>query len=121
MKGRKIMRIVVHEVVNDPRHIDEEGQKLHDLISPALARGEEVELDFEGTQFIDVPLLRTAIGQLLKDHSRERVKMLLQVHNLSEHYRNVVESVIEYSSRYYTEPRYREAVDRFHANLFEEQ
>jgi hypothetical protein len=115
------MRLIVREAVNDLGNVFEEGQKLHDLISPILARGEEVELDFEGTRYIDVPFLRTAIGELLKDHPRERVKALLRVQNLSEHYRNYLELIIDKSSRYYTEPRYREAVDRTLARMFEDQ
>jgi hypothetical protein len=116
-----MMRLVVREIINDLGSSFDEGQKLHDLISPILARGEEVELDFEGTRFIDVPLLRTAIGQLLKDHPKERVQALLQVQNLDQLNRDTLELVIEKSSRYYTEPRYREAVDRFLAQMFEDQ
>jgi hypothetical protein len=115
------MRLVVREIINDRGKVSQEGQKLHDLISPILARGEEVELDFEGTRFVDVPLLRTAIGQLLKDHPKERVKTLLRVQNLDAHYRDYLELIIEKSSRYYTEPRYREAVDRVLARMFEDQ
>jgi hypothetical protein len=115
------MRIVVREIINDLGSSFDEGQKVHDLISPALARGEEVELDFTGTRFIDTPLLNAAIGQLLKDHPKERVKALLRVQNLNPVDRDLLELVIEYSSRYYTEPRYREAVDRSLARMFEEQ
>ena len=115
------MRVVVREVVSEPGNPFEEGQKLHDRISPILAQGEEVELDFAGTRFIDAPLLRTAIGQLLKDHPKERVNALLRFQNLDAHFRDTLELVIEKSSRYYTEPRYREAADRALARMFEDQ
>jgi STAS-like domain of unknown function (DUF4325) len=114
------MRVVVREIVNDLGNVFEEGQKVHDLISPALARGEEVEVDFEGVH-MNTPLLTSAIGELLKDHPKERVKALLRLHNLNAHYRETAELVIEKSSRYYTEPRYREAVDRVLARMFEDQ
>jgi hypothetical protein len=119
--GGKLVRIVVREVINDLGNIFEEGQKLHDLISPILARGEEVELDFEGTRYISTPFLTTSIGQLLKDHPLERVKSLLRVQNLDALDRQTLELVIDKSSRYYTEPRYREAMDRFLAGMFEDQ
>jgi hypothetical protein len=115
------MRLVVREIVNDRGKISQEGQKLHDLISPVLARGEEVELDFEGSRAVCTPLLRTAIGQLLKDHPLDRVRSLLRVQNLDAHYRETLELVLEKSSRYYTEPKYREAVDRVLARMFEDQ
>ena len=115
------MRVVVREVVNDRGKISEEGQKLHDLLSPLLARGEEVDLDFEGSRAVCTPLLRTAIGQLLKDHPLQRVRALLHVHNLDTHHREMLELVLEYSSRYYTEPRYREATDRVLSRMFEDQ
>jgi hypothetical protein len=115
------MRIVVREVINELGSSFEEGQKIHDLISPALANGEKVEVDFEGTRYIDVPLLNVAIGQLLKDHPKERVQALLHVQNLNQLNRETLELVIEKSSRYYTEPRYREAVDRYLAKMFEDQ
>jgi hypothetical protein len=115
------MRIVVREIINNLGSSFDEGQKVHDLISPALARGEEVELDFTGTRFIDTPLLNVAIGQLLKDHTKERVQALLHVQNLDQLNRETLGLVIERSSRYYTEPRYREAVDRSLARMFEDR
>ena len=46
------MRIVVREVIKEPGDPFEEGQKVHDRIAPILARGEEVEVDFEGVRFL---------------------------------------------------------------------
>jgi hypothetical protein len=116
------MRIVVREVIKEPGRSFEEGQKVHDLISPILARGEEVEVDFEGLRYIiDVPFLNASIGQLLRDHPLERVKSLLRVQNLSDLDRRILERLIEKCSRYFTEPRYREAVDRSLARMFEDQ
>jgi hypothetical protein len=115
------MRIVVREVVKEPGNPFAEGQKLHDLISPILARGEEVELDFEGGRYVAVPFLSAAIGQLLENYPLERVRALLRVQNLDELDRDILGSVIEKSSRYYTEPRYREAADRALARMFEDQ
>src|SRR5690242_18183450 len=114
------MRIVVRDVITEPGDPFEEGQKIHDLISPVLARGEEIELDFEGVHFIiDVLFFNAAIGQLLKDHPLERVKALLHVVNLNALDSDLVVRVIEASHRYYTEPRYREAVQRNLARMFE--
>jgi hypothetical protein len=118
---RKIMRIVVREVIKQPGDPFEEGQKVYELISPVLARGEEMEVDFEGVQFMSALFLSAAIGQLLKDHALERVKALLRVKNLDELYRDDVDVVIERASLYCTNPRYREAMDRFMAQMFEDQ
>jgi hypothetical protein len=118
---RNVMRVVVREVIIDRGKESVEAQKIHDLISPILARGEEVELDFEGVRFISAPFLGAAIGQLLRDHPLERVKALLRVENLDALDRSLLEGVIEKSHRYHTEPRYREAMDRFFASMFEDQ
>ena len=115
------MRIAVREVIKELGDSFEEGQKVHDLISPSLARGEEVEVDFEGIRFIGVPFLNAAIGQLLKDHALERVKALLRAEHLHPVDRDLLESVIETANRYYTEPRYREALNRSLARMFEDQ
>jgi hypothetical protein len=66
-------------------------------------------------------LLNAAIGQLLKDHPPERVRPLLRVRGLDDLYCRTLERVIENSHRYYTEQRYREAVDRVLSWMFEEQ
>ena len=76
------MRVVVREIVNGREKNSVEAQKLHDLISPILSRGEEVELDFAGVRYIFVPFLNIAFGQLLKDHPLERVKALLRIENM---------------------------------------
>ena len=70
---------------------------------------------------LDVPFLSTAIGQLLRNYPLERVRSLLRVHNLDELDRRILERLIEKCSRYFTEPRYREAVDRSLARMFEDQ
>jgi hypothetical protein len=80
-----------------------------------------MELDFEGVRYLDAPFLNAAVGQLLKDHPLERVKALLRVQNLDELYHHLLDLVIEKSHRYYTEPRYREAMDRSLARMFEDQ
>jgi len=115
------MRVMVREIVKGLGIIPEEWQHLHDTISPILARGEEVELDFEGSDAVCTPLLRTALGPLLKDHPLERVKSLLSVQNLDDLYRRTLDTVLEQSSRYYNDPRYREVVDGAYARLFEDQ
>jgi hypothetical protein len=115
------MRIVVREVINERGKNSEEAQKVHDLISPALARGEQVEVDFEGSRALCTPFLNIAIGQLLGDHPLERVRSLLRVQGLDDLYCRILDRVIEKSHRYYTEPKYREAVDRFLAQMFEDQ
>jgi hypothetical protein len=114
------MRIVVREVLSDRGRLPEEWQQLHDLISPALARGEEVELDFTGSDAVCTPLLRTALGPLLKDHSLQRVRALLRVQGLDDLYHQTLETVLEQSSRYYTDPRFREVVDGAFARMFED-
>jgi hypothetical protein len=115
------MRIVVHEIIKEPGDPFEEGQKVHDQISPILARGEEVEVDFEGVRFLCAPFFNASIGQLLKDHPLERVKTTLKVQNLNQLDRDTLELVIEKSHRYYTDPRYRDAADRSLAQMFEDQ
>jgi len=116
------MRIVVREVIKEPGDPFEEGQKVRDLVSPALARGEEVEVDLEGLRFLLDPLfVNAAIGQLLRDHPVERVKTLLRAQNLNHLDRDLLETVVEKSHRYFTEPRYREAADRSIARMFEDQ
>ena len=106
------MQLRIQDLIGSPRCIiKEDGQKVYDVIHKTLKSGESVKLDFSGiTQFAS-PFFNFAIGQLLKDIKEDDIRHLLQIENLNETGKLVVERVIENASLYHTDVDYRKIVD----------
>lgn len=91
--------------------IKEDGQKIYDAIYAPLKRGEVITLDFNGVTQFASPFFNFAIGQLLKDIPEDQLRKLLQVENLNESGKLVVERVIENAAKYHGDKDYRKIVD----------
>ncbi|GIK67561.1 MAG: hypothetical protein BroJett018_53550 [Chloroflexota bacterium] len=90
----------------------DDGQQVYDLIHPALDAKEVVELDFTGVEIVASPFLNAAIGQLLRDLQPNDLNAYLKITNLSSIARPMLKQVIDNAKRYYSEPDYRNAVDK---------
>lgn len=88
-----------------------EGGTLHKVLLPLLRRGEAVELNFEGVSMYASPFFNAAIGQLVKDISREDVGRLLSVRGLSSDGILVLRRSLDNATLYYAEQRVRDAWD----------
>jgi hypothetical protein len=116
-KARAIMRIMVRDVVGEYATTPEEGQRVYDVIAPVLAKGEQVELDFEGIRRCAAPFCSFGIGRLIQDHTPEQLNELLHVENLGPPGADILALAIENADRYYRRPGYREAMDRAWAKM----
>jgi hypothetical protein len=94
------MRVRILDV--DPNQVaatPQSGEKLRALIEPALARGEEVELDFEGVRFYSPLFFFSSVGLLIERDPTNRVAGLLRYSNLSERGQMDLGSAIDFAIR----------------------
>lgn len=87
------------------------GQKLYTQIHPCLLNDETVELDFAGVEIFAPPFVNFAFGQLLKDISSEKLNQLLEFTSLNADGWDVINHVMTKVKRYYSDEKYRTAVD----------
>jgi hypothetical protein len=87
------------------------GWKLLELIGPALARGEEVVLDFEGVRSCGALFFSASVGVLIEQDSQGRVAPLLRYENLTPLWRDNLESAVYYATRRREDPRWAAALD----------
>lgn len=105
------MKLFIKDRIGPRCIIKEDGQKIYDEIHGPLKNGETVTLDFEGVNQFASPFFNFAIGQLLKDINIGDLRHLLQIENLNESGRMVVERVIENAAKYHGDKDYRKIVD----------
>lgn len=90
----------------------EDGERLFEVIHPALAAGDAVTLDFSGVAVFSTPFLNAAVGQLFADLTATELQRLLLVTGLSAEGRDTLRRVVDNSKAYYSDPRRRSAVER---------
>ncbi|MCF6286887.1 MAG: STAS-like domain-containing protein [Candidatus Hydrogenedentes bacterium] len=105
------MKLLIREKIGPRCIIKEDGQKVYDEIHDPLAHGDIVTLDFREVAQFASPFFNFAIGQLLKDIEEEELRKLLQLENLNETGRLVVQRVIENAAKYHGDKDYRKIVD----------
>jgi hypothetical protein len=105
------MKLNIPGIVGQNCMTPEQGQDVYDRIHQHLLDGQPVELDFDGVDIFASPFFNYAVGQLLKDISPSELNRLLSISNLNPVGLSVLQRVIENSKQYYSDPRFREAVD----------
>jgi hypothetical protein len=105
------MKISIKDKIGPRCIIKEDGQKIYDEIHSPLKQGETITLDFNGVTQFASPFFNLAIGQLLKDLSEDDLRQLLQIENLTETGRLVVERVIENAVKYHGNKDHRKIVE----------
>lgn len=105
------MEINIRDMIGIRCITKDDGQKIYDIIHPELLKNKPVILDFKGVHQFASPFFNFAIGQLLKDLSRDELKRLLEIKNLVPDGRLVVNRVIENASKYHQDVNYRQIVD----------
>ncbi len=105
------MRLSIKDKIGQRCIIKEDGQKIYDTIHQPMKQGETVTLDFKGVTQFASPFFNFAIGQLLKDNSEDDLRRLLQIENLTETGKLVVERVIENAAKYHGNKDHRKIVD----------
>lgn len=79
----------------------EHGQKLYRAIYPHILNGELVQLDFTDIEFLTTAFVGIAIGQLLKDISKQIVDELIEFVAVSEDKRDMIQRVMDRAYKWY--------------------
>ena len=82
----------------------EEGQKVYEFIKKAFEENRKVVLSFLNIEMMTTAFLNTAIGQLYKDFSEEKVKECLSVENISNSGIAILKRVVDTAKLYYKDP-----------------
>ena len=82
----------------------EEGQKVYELIQKAFQENRNVILSFLNIEMMTTAFLNTAIGQLYKDFSEDKIKECLSVENISESGKVILKRVVDTAKLYYKDP-----------------
>jgi len=102
----------VKTIVGEVCMTREDGQKLHAHYRGLLDAGETVKLDFTGTTTFVSAFFNTAEGQLLGAYSRDQLKTKLLFANVPAAATRPLQRSIEQAERFYSDPKYRAALDR---------
>jgi len=105
------MNLAIKDLIGPRCIIQQDGQKIYEMIYEPLTKGISVTLDFrEVTQFAS-PFFNFAIGQLLRDIKQEDLRKFLKIINLNNVGQHVVERVIENANEYQTDTNYQKIVE----------
>jgi hypothetical protein len=106
------MMIKVVSAVGENCITVEDGERVYQAIHPELSCGHDVTLDFTGVSVFASPFFNAAIGQLLRDVPAESLQSHLHVVGLSAYGNHVLGRVIDNAKRYYTNPHFRDSVEK---------
>ncbi|WP_043589479.1 STAS-like domain-containing protein [Geminisphaera colitermitum] len=109
----------VKTIVGEVCMTREDGQKLHDHYRGLLDAGEMVKLDFAGTTTFVSAFFNTAVGQLLRDYTRDQLKTRLLFANVPAAATRPLQRSIEQAERYYSDSNYRATLERVQAEQSE--
>lgn len=97
--------INIINVVGDSYCIEaEDGEKVFSLINKAISENKKVVLSFLNVEILTTAFLNTAVGQLYRDFSEEKIKESLSVKDMSQNGLNALKRVVETAKLYYKDP-----------------
>ena len=99
---------------------EKDGTKLLELIKQCLQDSKSIALDFDGVKVFASPFFNSSIGKLLADTSEQELFQTVSILNLSCNGRDVLNRVIENAVQYYSNPKYRAALQRAQQRMSEE-
>ena len=115
------MRIEVLDLIGEDCITMEDGQKVYDIVFPALKQNQKIELNFSGVEVFSSPFFNVAIGRLLKDFNRDSLNGLLSFKEITPEGLALLKLVIKNSTQYYSDEQYRKAHDTILSNPMEER
>ncbi|MBN2828990.1 MAG: STAS-like domain-containing protein [Candidatus Cloacimonetes bacterium] len=98
-------RIEIINVVGSEYCIEaEDGKIVYDQIKAAIDNGNRVILSFRNVEILTTSFLNTAVGQLYRDLTDERVKEIISVENMSPSDQAKLKRVNDTAKLYYKNP-----------------
>jgi len=81
-----------------------DGDTIFSAITKALKQEVAVEISFQNVEMLTSAFLNTAIGQLYKDFSEEKIRALIKVSDITKADNALLRRVIETAKLYYNDP-----------------
>ncbi len=106
------MILKISSTIGDTCITVEDGNRVYDIIHPQLVKSRDTTLDFTGVKIFASPFFNAAIGQLLSDIKIKQIHSHLQIVGLSPNGEHILNRVLENAQRYYTNPSFRNSVDK---------
>lgn len=88
------------------------GDRVAELAAEALSAGREVELDFAGVELASTTFLNHAIGSLFGRLDEDQLVGRLKYRAATQDVEQRIARVVGNARQYYSDTRYRDAVDR---------
>jgi len=85
-----------------------DGDSVFKAISKALQQEQAVEISFQNVEMLTSAFLNTAIGQLYRDFSTEKIRALVTVADMADADIALLRRVIETAKLYYQDPTWLE-------------
>jgi len=82
----------------------DDGQKVYGLIKKALHEGRKIKLSFQNVEILTSTFLNTAIVQLYRDFSEEKIKSSLYLENMLLEDKALLKRVTATAKLYYKDP-----------------
>ncbi|MBN2858468.1 MAG: STAS-like domain-containing protein [Candidatus Delongbacteria bacterium] len=79
----------------------EDGHKVNALIKKGFEEGKKITLSFQNVDMITTAFLNTAIGQLYRDYSEEKIKSSLEVVKIEKDDANRIKRVTDTAKAFY--------------------
>jgi hypothetical protein len=85
-----------------------DGDAVFNAISKALQQDQAVEISFQNVEMLTSAFLNTAIGQLYRDFSEEKIRALVKVIAMADADKALLRRVVETAKLYYQDPAWLE-------------
>jgi Icc-related predicted phosphoesterase len=82
----------------------DDGQKVYEFIKKAFEGNRKVVLSFLNMEMLTTAFLNTAIGQLYRDYSEEKIRENLRVENISDSGKVILKRVVDTAKLFYKDP-----------------
>ena len=89
------LRVFLKKKVGENCSSIDDGVKVFQLISPELAKGSTVEIDFEGVNSMLTPFLNACFGKLLERFGKEMTMTHVNMRNLSAEFLHRINGFID--------------------------
>jgi hypothetical protein len=113
------MRVKVTDVEGGVWATMQAGERLRELIAPALARGEEVELDFEGVRHYSAAFFADVFHELIRADVEDRLPQLVRFENLPQHGQDAFDAMRLWAVRWRENPKAAAAAAEVAMKFFE--
>ena len=106
------MTINIKDIIGENCITLEDGETVYKLLLPILDNDQDVDLDFTGVRIYASPFFNGAVGKLLGKFTPEELNKRVKFNGLSDHGKQILRRVTQNARKYYSNDKFRNAVDK---------